>query len=132
MDGVRQSELANSFSAPRGGGRRHQAIDIMAPRETPVRSTTDGYVSRRAVMRLGGKTISIIGPAGYRHYYAHLERWATFHEKDPVRAGDVIGYVGNSGNARGGPTHLHYAIYRKDGRAVDPYPLLRRGPGSFE
>jgi murein DD-endopeptidase MepM/ murein hydrolase activator NlpD len=104
----------------------------MAPRNTPVRSTTDGYVSRRAVLRLGGRTISIIGPAGYRHYYAHLERWANIAEKDRVAAGDVIGYVGNSGNASGGPTHLHYAIYRKDGRALDPYPLLRRGPGSFE
>jgi len=103
----------------------------MAPRGTPVRATTDGYVSRRAVLRLGGNTISIIGPAGYRHYYAHLDRWADLGEGDRLFAGEVIGYVGNTGNARGGPTHLHYAIYRKDGRAVDPYPLLRYGSGSF-
>lgn len=132
VDGAERSDLANSFNAPRSGGRRHRAIDIMAPRDTPVRSATDGFVSHRAVMRLGGNTISIIGPAGYRHYYAHLERWAEVREGGWVAAGDVIGYVGNTGNARGGPTHLHYAIYRKDGEAVDPYPLLRRGPGSFE
>ena len=133
MDGVSLSDIEASFDAPRDGGRRrHRAIDIIAPRHAPVRSTTDGYVSRRDVKSLGGRTISVYGPGGYRHYYAHLEAWAGFDEGDFVRAGDVIGYVGNSGNARGGPTHLHYAIYDPRDRPIDPYPLLRRGSGSFE
>lgn len=132
VDGVTGSELSSSFAAPRGGGRRHQAIDIFAPRNTPVRATTPGWISYRGVRRLGGRTISVIGPSGYRHYYAHLELWAGFGEGDFVEPGDILGYVGNSGNAAGGPTHLHYAIYRDDGEPLDPYPLLRRGPGPFE
>ncbi len=132
VDGVRGSELSNSFDAPRSGGRRHRAIDIFAPRNTPVRATTPGWVSSRAVRGLGGRTISVVGPGGYRHYYAHLEVWAGFDQGDLVEAGDILGYVGNSGNARGGPTHLHYAIYDRDDEPIDPYPLLRRGPGPFE
>ncbi len=81
---------------------------------------------------LGGRTISVVGPGGYRHYFAHLESWAGLDDGDYVRPGDVLGYVGNSGNAKGGPTHLHYAIYDLGGRAIDPHPLLRRGEGSFE
>ena len=132
VDGVSGDELTNSFDAPRSGGRRHRAIDIFAPRNTPVRATTAGWVSSRAVRGLGGRTISVVGPAGYRHYYAHLEVWAGFDQGDFVEPGDILGYVGNSGNARGGPTHLHYAIYGEGGDPIDPYPLLRRGPGSFE
>ena len=132
VDGVGLSDIENSFNAPRSGGRRHNAIDIVAPRHAPVRATTAGYVSERDVKSLGGRTISVVGPAGYRHYYAHMEAWAGFDEGDFVRAGDIIGYVGNSGNARGGPTHLHYAIYDSRDRPIDPYPLLRRGSGSFE
>lgn len=132
VDGVTRAELSSSFDDPRGGGRRHRAIDIFAPRNTPVRATTPGYISSRSLRGLGGRTISVIGPGGHRHYYAHLEAWAGFDRGDFVEPGDILGYVGNSGNARGGPTHLHYAIYR-DGRApLDPYPLLRRGSGSFE
>ncbi len=133
VDGVGISELTSSFDAPRDGGRRrHEAIDIFAPRNTPVRATTHGYVSSRGVRGLGGRTISVIGPAGYRHYYAHLEVWAGFERGDFVVPGDILGYVGNSGNARGGPTHLHYAIYTDGDEPLDPYPFLRRGPGSFE
>ena len=124
VDGVRPEELSSSFDAPRSGGRRHHAIDIFAPRDTPVRSATDGYVTRRRVLGLGGKTLSIVGPGGSRHYYAHLEDWAEVEVGDYVAEGTIIGFVGNSGNARGGPTHLHYAIYRPWGDAIDPYPLL--------
>ncbi len=131
VDGVAAAELANSYHAPRSGGRRHKAIDIFAPRNTPVRATIDGYVCCRGLRGLGGKTISIIGPGGHRHYYAHLEAWAGFEDGDFVEAGDILGYVGNSGNARGGPTHLHYAIYRDGAEPLDPFPLMRRGPGSF-
>ncbi len=132
VDGVSMERLYDSFGDPRGGGRKHEGIDIMAPRETPVRSPVDGWVSRRGMRRLGGITISVIGPAGHRHYFAHLERWADLKQGDRVRAGDIVGYVGDSGNARGGPTHLHYAIYPERGGVINPYPLLLRGPGPFD
>ncbi len=132
MDGVERAELRSSFDAPRSGGRRHNAIDIFAPRNTPVRATTHGFVARRRVLSLGGRSLSVVGPGGYRHYYAHLEAWAGFDDGDYVRAGQILGYVGNSGNARGGPTHLHYAIYDPRDRPIDPHPLLRGGPGAFE
>lgn len=132
VDGVDVAELSNSFNAPRSGGRRHKAIDIFAPRNTPVRATTVGHICCRGLRSLGGRTISVIGPGGHRHYFAHLEVWAGFDNGDFVQPGDVIGYVGNSGNARAGPTHLHYAIYRDGAEPLDPYPLLRGGPGPFE
>lgn len=132
VDGIDSSELSRSFNAPRGGGRRHRAIDIFAPRHTPIRATTPGYVTRRKVLNLGGKTLSIVGPGGYRHYYAHLEDWAKPKVGDFVTAGEIVGYVGNSGNAGRGPTHLHYAVYLPWGDPIDPYDLLRRGSGSFE
>lgn len=132
VDGVSGAELASSFDAPRSGGRRHRAIDIFAPRNTPVRATTPGYVSSRGIRSLGGRTISVVGPGGFRHYYAHLEAWAGFDRGDFVEPGDVLGYVGNSGNASGGPTHLHYAIYGRNDAPLDPFVLLRRGPGPFD
>lgn len=71
-------------------------------------------------------TISVLGPGGQVHYYAHLEKYGDFTVSDWVRRGDIIGYVGNSGNARGTPPHLHYGIYTATG-AVNPYPRLSGG-----
>jgi murein DD-endopeptidase MepM/ murein hydrolase activator NlpD len=68
----------------------------------------------------------ILGPGLERHYYAHLDRYADVREGDRVAAGDVIGYTGNTGNARGGPVHLHYGIYRYGG-AQNPYARLVAG-----
>lgn len=132
VDGVERSDLERSFNAPRSGGRRHRAIDIFAPRRTPVRAPIEGYVTRRKVLSLGGKTISIVGPGGYRQYFAHLDAWARPDVGDYVGAGEVIGYVGNSGNASRGPTHLHYALYLPWGDPVDPFDLFERGGGAFE
>ncbi len=123
VDGVKESRLYGSFGAPRSGNRKHAGIDIFAGRNTPVRSTTDGIVIRRGTNRLGGTVISVLGPGGQVHYYAHLERYGDFHRFDWVNRGDIIGYVGNSGNAKTTPTHLHYGIYSVTG-AIDPYPLL--------
>lgn len=89
-----------------------------------------GVVTRRRVLSLGGNAISVVDRVGRRHYFAHLETWAGFDVGDDVSAGDVIGYVGNSGNARGGPTHLHYAIYDRGGQPINPFLLLKDGPGS--
>lgn len=124
-----RARLVDSWGQERDGGRRaHEGIDLFAPRNTPVQSTTAGVIERLEVRGLGGRVVWVVGPGGYRHYYAHLENWAAFSEGDWVEAGDVIGFVGSSGNAEGGPTHLHYGIYAPFGGAINPFPLLRAEP----
>jgi murein DD-endopeptidase MepM/ murein hydrolase activator NlpD len=124
VEGVRASRIANTWGASRSGGRRHEGTDIFAPRGTPVRSTTRGLVVRKGWNRLGGRVVSVIGPGGQRHYYAHLEQFAGPGPGDWVEEGDLLGFVGNSGNAAGTPTHLHYGIYAASGEALNPHPLL--------
>lgn len=122
----RSLQFVDSWGNPRSGGRRHQGIDIFAPKDTPVLSTTSGLVTRVATNNLGGQVVWILGPGLERHYYAHLNRYGAFRAGDRVEAGDVIGYAGNTGNARGGPVHLHYGIYR-NGTAQNPYPRFAAG-----
>ena len=117
--------LTDTWGGARSGGRKHEGIDIFAPRDTPVRATTEGVVLNVGPNNLGGRTVMILGPGGQRHYYAHLERYPRLSPGDWVEAGDVVGYVGDSGNAKGTPPHLHYGIYTTQG-AVNPYPLLKR------
>jgi murein DD-endopeptidase MepM/ murein hydrolase activator NlpD len=121
--GVVARDLRDGWGSPRSGGRRHQGIDIFAPRGTPVVAATDGVVWRVGTDPLGGRVVWVLGPAGQMHYYAHLDRYGDVRAGDRVRVGDVVGYVGTSGNARGGPPHLHYGIYESGG-AINPYPLL--------
>lgn len=127
VEDVRPSQLANTWGAARSEGRSHEGIDIFAPRHTQVLSATRGIVVRRGFNRLGGRIVSILGPGGQYHYYAHLEDWSDPQVGDWVEAGEVIGYVGDSGNAQGTPTHLHYGIY-DGGEAINPYPKLRADP----
>jgi len=122
--GVSPGELRNTWGAPRGEGRFHQGIDIFAPKHTPVLSTTPGIVRKIGQNRLGGKIVWILGPGGQLHYYAHLDRFAGIEANEKIESGVVIGYVGNTGNAKGTPPHLHYSIYSLFGRAVNPFPLL--------
>ena len=122
VDAARPKRLANSWGAARPGGRRHEGIDIFAAKGTPVVSATRGIVTRVGMNRLGGHIVGVLGPGLEWHYYAHLDRFGTFREGDIVHAGDVLGYVGNTGNARGTPAHLHYGIYRDAAR--NPYPRL--------
>ncbi|NYZ63681.1 M23 family metallopeptidase [Luteimonas deserti] len=130
VEGVRASSIADTYGAPRGADRRHEGVDIFAPRGTPVTSTTDGLVVGVRDAGLGGRQVWIMGPGRQRHYYAHLDAWADLLSVgDIVRAGEAIGTVGNTGNARGTPPHLHYGIYAADG-AFDPLPLLRAGADS--
>lgn len=117
--------LVDTWGAARSEGRRHEGIDIFARRGTPIRATTQGMVLNVGPNDLGGRTVTILGPSGQRHYYAHLERYPKLSRGDWVQAGDTVGYVGNSGNAAGTPPHLHYGIYTSGG-AINPYPLLRR------
>src|SRR5688572_9031013 len=106
-----QTTLRDSWGAPRGNGRTHQGIDIFAPKGTPVTATSRGLVFRVGQNELGGNVVWILGPGRQMHYYAHLDRFAAFEAGDLVNPGEVIGYVGNTGNARGTPPHLHYGIY---------------------
>lgn len=127
VDGVGARGIADTFGAPRGRDRSHAGVDIFAARGTPVRSATRGIVSSVRDAGLGGRQVWVLGPGGERYYYAHLEDWAPgLRAGDVVLAGDAIGEVGNSGNARGTPPHLHFGIYGSEG-ARDPLPLLRAG-----
>jgi murein DD-endopeptidase MepM/ murein hydrolase activator NlpD len=117
--------IQSVFGAQRDAGQRlHEGIDIFAPRGTPVVAATDGWVGNALTNGLGGNVIWVWNPlAGTRTYYAHLGR----HEAHPgqrVMAGEVVGYVGNTGNARGGPTHLHFGIYVVGEGSVDPLPFV--------
>ncbi len=126
VDRVRKSDLRDSWNGPRSGGRRHKGIDIFAKRNTPIRSVTPGIVATVGTNSLGGRIVRVLGPGGEWHYYAHLEGFADVRAGDVIRTGTVLGYVGDSGNARGTPPHLHYGIYRPFGRATNPYPRLAR------
>ena len=122
--GVTRKKLNDTWQAARSGGRKHEGIDIFAPRGTPVYSATEGIIMRVGENRLGGQVVWVLGPGGQRHYYAHLDRFADVERGQRVRAGTIIGYAGTTGNARGTPPHLHYGIYEAGG-AINPYPLLR-------
>jgi len=124
VEGVQPEDLQDTWGASRSEGRKHQGIDIFAPRNTQVLSATHGIVARRGWNRLGGRIITVTGPAGKHHYYAHLEAWDLPDVGDWVEAGQVLGYVGDTGNAAGTPPHLRYGIYSMSGEAMNPYPLL--------
>ena len=127
VEGVSASRVADTWGAPRGADRRHRGADIFAPRGTVVRSTTRGIVTAVREGGLGGRQVWMLGPGRQRHYYAHLDAWAEgLAPGDLVRRGDALGGVGDTGNARGTPPHLHYGIYGPGG-AIDPLPLLRAG-----
>ncbi len=128
VHGIKQKQLKDTWGAARSNGRSHEGIDIMADKGTKVYSTTDGVVASLKGNNLGGTVIWIIGPANSWHYYAHLSKHKRgLNEGDYIRQGDLIGYVGNTGNARHTAPHLHYSIYLsgKGRGAVNPYPFLK-------
>jgi murein DD-endopeptidase MepM/ murein hydrolase activator NlpD len=113
----------SAFGVARDAGRRrHEGLDFFAPRGTAVVAVAAG-VARRATNRLGGNVVWLHAPAaGQTYYYAHLDRWAV-GPLSLVRVGDVLGYVGNTGNAARTAPHLHFGIY--EGRAIDPWPFVQ-------
>lgn len=123
---IKGQRFDDNWGAPRSGGRRHEGVDIFAKKNTPIRSTTDGIVTKIGKNRLGGKVVGIQG-AGAWHYYAHLNKFARIKLYQKVKAGKVIGYVGRTGNAKTTPPHLHYGVYLTDSGAVNPYPLINQG-----
>ena len=134
VKGVAPGALVQSFHDRRDGTREHEAIDILAPRNTPVLAVDDGTIAKLFVSKAGGNTIYQFDPAEqYAYYYAHLERYAEgLQEGDKVRRGQVLGYVGTSGNAPKDTPHLHFAVFRLtearhwwEGTPVDPFEILR-------
>ena len=132
VQGVQPSQLKSTFNEGRVG-HLHHAIDILAPRGTPVLASVDGVVRKLFVSRAGGITLYEYDRAGERsYYYAHLDGYAPgIREGLAVHRGDVLGYVGTTGNAPPGTPHLHFAIEilppTKEwwkGEAIDPYPIL--------
>ena len=130
--GIEKGKLYNSFDEGRGAGK-HEALDIPAPRGTPVIAAGDGCVVKLFRSIPGGLTLYQFDPEGnFAYYYAHLERYADeVKEGSQVRRGDVLGYVGTSGNAPANSPHLHFAIFRLGpekrwwkGTAVNPYAVL--------
>ena len=126
--GVKPQQLQDTWGAARGNGRRHEGIDIMAPRSSKVISTTEGIVADLRNNNLGGKVIWLLGPNSSWHYYAHLDAHRLdLKVGDYIRRGEHIGYVGNTGNAESTAPHLHYGLYLQGkGRgAVNPFLYLR-------
>jgi len=131
--GIAPATLVDMFDDARTG-HRHEAIDILAPRGTPVHAVDDGTLVKLFTSKPGGLTIYQFDPEGrLAYYYAHLDRYAEgIKEGTTLRRGDLIGYVGTSGNA-GATPHLHFAVFRLGperqwwkGDPVNPYPALRR------
>jgi murein DD-endopeptidase MepM/ murein hydrolase activator NlpD len=126
--GVEPNDLRDTWGASRDGGRRrHRGIDIFAPRGTAVVAVADGFVSYVGEQPKGGRCLWLATEEGLSFYYAHLDRWASgLYEGMEVKAGQILGYVGNTGNARSTPSHLHLAVH-DDEDAVNPFPLLKYG-----
>lgn len=122
--------FVDSFLAPRmtgtGFAHQHQGTDIMAPQGTPVVACERGVVVKLGTDTLGGTKLWIVGASGTRYYYAHLAGYEPgLAEGQVVDAGTLVGYVGTTGNARGGAAHLHFEIHPPGLPAVNPYPILR-------
>lgn len=133
--GVTPSELRGSFHAPRSGGRQHNAIDIPAPRGTPVISATNGRVLKLFSSKAGGLMVyAADATSRFILMYGHLDRYADgIKDGMELQRGQTIGYVGTTGNAPPNVPHLHFAIARTtnvkrwwNGTPIDPEPLLKR------
>jgi len=137
VEGKTAGELTDTFADVRSQGRSHDAIDIMAPAGTPVLAVADGHIEKLFDSKPGGLTVYQFEPSGkYAYYYAHLQRYAQgLAEKQAVRRGQVIGYVGSTGNASPEAPHLHFAVFLLgpeqrwwEGAAINPYPALTGRP----
>jgi murein DD-endopeptidase MepM/ murein hydrolase activator NlpD len=130
IGGPHDLPLIDSFGFPRMTGTPdehwHEGIDLFAPRGTPLVAAERGLITRIGSGRLGGLKLWLVGESGTEWYYAHLDSFAPgLSDGQVVEAGDLVGYVGNTGNAVGTPPHLHLQMHPDGGRPVNPYPLLK-------
>lgn len=133
VQGVQPSELVDTFNQTRGGTRIHEALDIMAPRGREVLAINDGKIVKLFTSKQGGLTVYQFDPSErYAYYYAHLDRYAPgITEGKLLKRGELVGYVGSTGNANPDAPHLHFAIFELgpekhwwEGKPINPYPLL--------
>jgi murein DD-endopeptidase MepM/ murein hydrolase activator NlpD len=131
--GMTLARLRDTFDEGRDGGRIHRALDILAPRGTPVLSADSGRVLRISVNALGGNTIYAVDPLGrVVYYYAHLDAYQPgLAQGATIARGDTLGFVGTTGNAPKDTPHLHFQVMRMppdgkywDGDPINPYPLF--------
>lgn len=134
VEGVNAKDIQDTFTDARSGGRVHEATDIIAPRGTPVVATDDGIIKKLFTSVRGGLTIYQFDPTEtYCYYYAHLDRYALeIQDNIAVHKGQVIAFVGSTGDAAEAGPHLHFEIMRLGpekqwwkGTDINPYPLLR-------
>jgi murein DD-endopeptidase MepM/ murein hydrolase activator NlpD len=135
VTGITAAQLQDTFNDTRGSERHHEALDIMAPVKTPVVAVDDGKVMKLFTSVPGGLTVYQYDPsASFAYYYAHLDSYAAdLVEGQMLKRGDLIGYVGATGNANALAPHLHFAIFALGpekqwwkGTAINPYPLFQR------
>jgi len=133
IDGVEIESLKGGF-LERRGSRPHEAVDILSPRNTPILAVDNGTIAKLFDSKAGGHTIYQFDATGrLAYYYAHLEKYAEgLHDGQVVKQGDVLGYVGTSGNAPPNTPHLHFAVFELDdsgrwwkGKALDPYAVFK-------
>lgn len=134
VSGVKATQLGDTYAQARAAGAPHEALDIMAARGTPVLAVEDGRVAKLFLSKPGGITLYQFDPGGeYAYYYAHLDAYAEgIAEGASLRKGQVIGYVGSSGNASPGAPHLHFAVFKLEaqkqwwrGAPINPFLLWR-------
>ncbi|WLI90559.1 M23 family metallopeptidase [Massilia sp. R2A-15] len=133
VEGIKYAQLTDNFDQPRGKERHHEALDIMAPKGAKVFAVGDGKVVKLFNSKPGGLTVYQFDPSEkYAYYYAHLDRYADgVKEGTVLKRGDLVGYVGTTGNAAKDAPHLHFAVFELTpakqwwkGTAINPYPLL--------
>lgn len=133
VDGIKFSQLSDTYNAPRGSERHHEALDIMAPKGTKVFAVADGKVAKLFTSVPGGLALYQFEPTGkFAYYYAHLDKYADgIQEGQALKRGDLVGYVGVTGNSDPKAPHLHFAVVQLTpekqwwkGTPVNPYPLM--------
>lgn len=133
VEGIKAAQLSDNFDQPRGSERHHEALDIMAPTGTKVIAVADGKVVKLFNSKPGGLTVYQFDPTEkYAYYYAHLDRYADgLKEGAPIKRGELIGYVGSTGNANPAAPHLHFAVVELTpekqwwkGTPVNPFPMM--------
>lgn len=123
------NSFTDTWGAPRSGGRRHQGVDIYAAHGARVVAVVDGTILRMTRSSLGGISLYLRGGDGTEYFYTHLAGYASISPGQRVTGGQLVAYNGNSGNARGGPPHVHFEIHPGGGAAINPYPTTKAACG---